>query len=316
MNRRQVRMLLIAISLITLSASAVFAQSQARVREDNTPIWRVDGAVIATTVPAGTTLDVVGNNGTGTFLKVIIPEQFGGHGEVGLIAASSIVLVRGTQPPLRRGSMVEPSPVVPEARRPSSPPPTPRERSESGMAVRGFGQAGLTLLSAQESFRIVADQAYAFAFGGGAQLRFRNGVFVEGSLDQFRKTGERVFIYDGTAFPLGIPNTVTVRPLLFTAGYRFGSTGPIVPYLGGGLGLFHLTERTPFTEEGEGIDEKHTGYRVSGGIEFHSSRWIGTAIEGTYTRVPDSLGGGGVSQLVGERDLGGFEFRVKVLLGR
>jgi opacity protein-like surface antigen len=318
MNNRQVCVVsLVATLIITLSVSAVFAQSRARVYEDHTPIWRIDVPVVAATVPAGTVLDIVGRTGTGTFFKVVIPEQFGGHGEIGLIAASSIVLVPGSgDPPVRRGSSTVKPPPTGSSDQRASPDRTPRGSGEPGIAVRGFGQGGLMVPSAQESFQAVAGQTYAFTFGGGAQLRFRNGIFIEGSLDQFRQTGERVFVYDDTVFPLGIPNTMTVRPLLLTAGYRFGSTRPVVPYLGGGIGLFHLTESTPFSEEGEGLDEKYTGYRMSGGVEFRSSQWVGTAIEATYTRVPDSLGVSGVSQVFGERDLGGFEFRVKVLFGR
>ena len=163
---------------------------------------------------------------------------------------------------------------------------------------------------------MVASQAYLFAFGGGAQLRFRNGIFVEGSLDQFKKTGQRVFIDGEEVFPLGIANTITVRPLMFTGGFRFGSTRSFVPYVGGGIGTFHLDERTPFSDDEEGVDESRTGYRMSGGIEFRGNQSVSTAIEAAYTRVPDSLGVGGVSQVVGERDLGGFEFRLKVLFGR
>ena len=60
-------------------------------------------------------------------------------------------------------------------------------------------------------------------------------------------------------FRLGIPNTITVRPLLFTAGYRFRSSGRMIPFVGGGVGIFQLTERTPFSDEAEAVDEKHTG---------------------------------------------------------
>jgi len=316
MNRRQLRVVsLMTGLLITLSASVAFAQSQARVRQDRTTIWRIDAPVVAATVPAGTLLDVVGQ--AGSFYKVLIPEQFGGHGEVGRIAAGSFVFVPGSgDRTISHDGTAEAAPTAPADSRPASHSSPPRRHDEPAMAVRGFGQAGLMRPSAQESFRTVADQVYGFAFGGGVQLRVRNGLFVEGSFDQFRKTGERVFVYDDTVFPLGITDTITVRPLLFTAGYRFGSTRPVVPYVGGGLGVFHLTERTPFSEAGESIDETHTGYRMSGGVEFRGGQWLGTAFEAAYTHVPDALGNGGVSEIVDERDLGGFEFRVKLLFGR
>lgn len=316
MNGRQARVVSLITSLIiTLSASAAFAQSKVRVVQDNTMIWHIGVSVAAGTVPAGTVLEVVRQ--TGTFYEVLIPEKFGGQGQVRRIAASSVeVISRSVNPSVRRNAPVERTSPDPDAQRSASPSPVVHERGEPAMAVRGFGQAGLMMPSARESFRTVAGDAYGFAFGGGAQVRFRNGLFVEGSLDQFRKTGERVFVYDDTVFPLGIPNTITVRPLLFTAGYRFGPSRSVVPYLGGGIGLFSLTERTSFSEGGESTDDQSTGYRMSGGLELRSSQFVSTALEAAYTRVPNSLGIGGVSQLFGERDLGGFEFRVKLLFGR
>jgi opacity protein-like surface antigen len=314
MSSRQARLVSLMTNLIlTLSVQVAFAQSQARVVHDSTMIWRADESVVAATVPAGTVLDVVGR--AGTFYTVVIPENFGGHGQLGRIAEGSVVLVPGSGDRPVRATTVEPSPAGDDGRRPVSPSPTPGGQGHA-IAVRAFGQAGLAMPSARESFRTVTNQAYLFAFGGGVQLLFRNGAFVESSLDQLKKTGESVFIDGEDVFPLGVANTITIRPLLFTAGYRFASARSFVPYLGGGIGVFHLNERTPFSEEGEAINENRTGYRMSVGVEFGGSQSVSAAIETAYTRVPDSLGFGGVSQVVGERDLGGLEFRVKVLFGR
>jgi opacity protein-like surface antigen len=90
----------------------------------------------------------------------------------------------------------------------------------------------------------------------------------------------------------------------------------MIPYVGGGVGIFQLTEHTPFSDEDDAVDGKHAGYRMSGGVEVLSGRVVSMALEGAYTRVPDSLGISGMSQVTGERDLGGFEFRMKLLFGR
>ena len=53
-----------------------------------------------------------------------------------------------------------------------------------------------------------------------------------------------------------------------------------------------------------------------GGAEIRVSKWVGVAADVQYTRVPGMLGQGGVSQQVGETDLGGMAGRVRVILGR
>ena len=114
---------------------------------------------------------------SGRFYEVIIPDEFGGHGEVGPISASSITFMpRSAALPVRPRS-VDPAPPVPELKRPSSQAePASRRPEGPGMAVRGFGQAGLVVPSARESFRAVADNGHGYAFGGGVQVRLRNGA--------------------------------------------------------------------------------------------------------------------------------------------
>ena len=293
--RRTLTLAVTVTVLIVTNAVVGLAQTSARVVRNDTIIWRFDAAIPVGKVQAGTVLDVV--RSLGAFVEVVIPAELGGHGETGRIALSTVeVIGRPSQP--RTQSAASSSIVEPK------------------IGLRWFGQAGVAVPAAQDSFEAVTDRAYGFAFGGGAQIRFRNGLFVEGSFDQLRKTGERVFVSDGTVFPLGIPDTVTIRPLMFSAGYRFSRTRRTVPYVGGGIGTFQLIERTPFSDSTETVRERHTGYRVLGGIELRRRRRLAAAVEGAYTRVPDSLGIGGVSQVFGEHDLGGFDARVKVLFGR
>ena len=69
-----------------------------------------------------------------------------------------------------------------------------------------------------------------------------------------------------------------------------------------------------FSDEDEAVDEKHAGYRLSGGVEVLGGRVVSMALEGAYTRVPDALGISGMSEVTGERVLGGFEFRLKLIV--
>ena len=58
-----------------------------------------------------------------------------------------------------------------------------------------------------------------------------------------------------------------------------------------------------------------TSYHVQAAAEWHKRGLLATAVELQYTWVPNALTGG-VAGSVGERDLGGVQVRVKILLGR
>ena len=165
-------------------------------------------------------LDVVGQ--VGRFYQVIIPGS-----SAGMAKSDESRRVPSRSCPDRPRLPFVYAASTPRRLSPSSGPPhAARFTAAPGTGNRGAwfrtgrigGAVGARKLSGDRG------QRYGFAFGGGVQVRLRNGAFFEGSLDQFRKTAERVFVYDDTVFRLGIPNTITVRPLLFTAGYRFRSS--------------------------------------------------------------------------------------------
>ena len=51
------------------------------------------------------------------------------------------------------------------------------------------------------------------------------------------------------------------------------------------------------------------------GAEFRGRGWIAAAVEFQYTFVPDSLTGG-LADIYDEHDLGGFDVRFKIVIGR
>ena len=55
---------------------------------------------------------------------------------------------------------------------------------------------------------------------------------------------------------------------------------------------------------------------VNGGFEFRLHRWIGASADVQYSRVKGILGTGGLSQQLGEDDLGGVAARFKFIVGR
>ena len=189
---------------------------------------------------------------------------------------------------------------------------------EAAAQFRGFADVGSRTFTAAESFETILGSATGVVFGGGIEEVLPNGIFANVRASRFRKTGERVFLFEGERFPLGIPATVTVTPVEITAGYRFARGQRVVPYAGGGVGWHRYEEGSDFADEDENVDEWFTGYHVLGGAEVRLLRWLGAAGELQWATVPDALGkeATGVASQFDETDLGGVTFRLKVVIGR
>lgn len=184
--------------------------------------------------------------------------------------------------------------------------------------VRGFADVGTTTFTAEESFKAVLGRDRGLVFGGGVEAVLPQRIFASLRASRFRETGERLFIFQGQQFRLGIPTTVTVTPLELTGGYRADFGWRIVPYGGAGVGWHRYEETSRFADPSENVKEWFTGYHVLGGAEFRVARWVGAAVEAQWASVPDALGAdpNGVSQQFNESNLGGVTFRAKVVVGR
>lgn len=190
-------------------------------------------------------------------------------------------------------------------------PPRPRGR----LMIRGFGQTGGTLFTAEDSFDTIVGNPFGLIVGGGGQVVLPNGVFAQVSLDRFRETGSRVLVSGTQIFTLDAPVRVTVTPVLFSVGYRPPTTARYAPYAGGGLGWHSLEEESPSSAGFDPVDEQKIGYHVFGGVEVPLGRWLAVGGEVQWATVPDALGETGVSAAFGEDDLGGTTFRVKFIVG-
>jgi opacity protein-like surface antigen len=281
---------------IALSSSAAFGQSQVRVLRDQSTIWRQDAPVVATTVKAGTVLDVVGR--VGRQYVVVIPPEYGGKGDVGLIAVSQVEVVEK-----------QPSTSPVRARPPSRPAAVSRS-----VEAFGFGDVGYGSWLARNTFSEVLGSSRAPMFGGGFQVRHRN-LFIEGSVERFEKTGDRVAVIGGEVFNLGIADTVRIIPLSATVGYRYAGRR-VTPYAGGGVGTYLYKESSDFADPSENVSEHFMSYHVVGGLEFVSRGWVRAAFELQFATVPGALGDTGASAMFNERNLGNLHGRVKILVGR
>jgi len=223
-------------------------------------------------------------------------------------------------------------PKKPDPQKPA-PPPAPRSTSaarppEKAFRIAGFGEFGSTSFTASKSFDAVLDKSTMTAFGGGAQLVLRSGLFVQVDITHSSDTGERVFVNNGQVFKLNETEKIEMTPIDLTAGYRFrfgrrrGVALPprptaaerIVPYVGAGIGTLRYKETGQFAQPGDDVDESFTSYNAMGGVEVRILRFLGTAVEFQQRWVPDGLGKSGASKAYNETDLGGSTIKFKILV--
>ena len=189
--------------------------------------------------------------------------------------------------------------------------------AEAQVGFRGFVDGGSTTFTAQKSFKAIFGTGTGLMYGGGGEAVERN-IFLNLRASRFRKTGERVFIFEGQEFPLGIPETVTITPVQLNGGYRFDFGSWVVPYAGIGAGWYKYAETSTFNDASENVHETFKGFQLTGGAEFRLSRWLGAAAEAEWSRVANALGqdDNSVAKAFGETDLGGTTFRVRIIIGR
>lgn len=190
--------------------------------------------------------------------------------------------------------------------------------STEQFSIRGFGDAGVTIFTARRSFDAILGRPSGALFGGGVEVGLTSHVFLSVSASRFRRTGHRVFVFQGQVFNLGVPATIAVTPIEITGAYRFSTSHGWIPYTGGGIGFHKYDETSRPAIEGDDVHATYVGYQVLGGLEKGVSKWIAAAVEAQFASVPNALGKdpSGVSNTFDEHNLGGFTLRLKVAVGR
>jgi opacity protein-like surface antigen len=183
--------------------------------------------------------------------------------------------------------------------------------------LRGFGDVGSTTFTAGQSFAAILGSATGKVFGGGVEVVLPVSVFANVRASRFRETGQRVFLFGGEQFDLGIPTTITVTPVEVTGGYRFGISDRFTPYGGAGVGWYGFKETSQFSTDAENVDDRFTGFHFLGGAEIGLWRWLALAGELQWATVPDAIGDdpNSVSHEFNESNLGGTTFRFKIVVG-
>jgi hypothetical protein len=182
--------------------------------------------------------------------------------------------------------------------------------------LRAFGQFGGVLFTARDSFEAILDGAFGPIYGGGGQIVFPNGGFIQAGFERFTKQGTRVVVSGDQLYVLPFPTDVSVTPVLVTFGYRPVPRGRLAPYLGAGFGIHRYEEESPSLPALDSISTNHFGFHLVGGAEVPLLPWVALAGEAQWAGVPKALGDSGVSLVFDETDLGGTTFRVKIIVGR
>lgn len=192
----------------------------------------------------------------------------------------------------------------------------PRPRPSRSVGARVYGVYGGVALASADTFEAVADTSRTTTVGGGVQVtRLWRDLFVDVSLHRHALDGERVFVSDGTVYPLGIPLDVTFQPIDVSAGWRL-SMPRYSPYVGLGLSSIGYRETSPFAQAGDDVDERATGVVILAGVDVVAWRFLSIGGELRYRLVNGVLGEGGASAIYGEEALGGVQYALRLSIGR
>jgi opacity protein-like surface antigen len=199
------------------------------------------------------------------------------------------------------------------ARTPAPPPPA------RGLAIRGYGEAGMHWFAATDTFEAVLGSSSGPIFGGGVEALWNRRLAISFDVSRFQATGERVFVFNGEVFPLGIETKVNIVPMAANVAYRHERPRrALTPFVGGGVNWHRYTETSDFAADGDDISATHLGIHALGGVEWRASPYLSVGGVGRWMSVRDALGDEPTSAAAAfdEHDLGGFDLRVRIVVGR
>jgi opacity protein-like surface antigen len=90
----------------------------------------------------------------------------------------------------------------------------------------------------------------------------------------------------------------------------------VAAYFGGGVVRMRFRETSDFATDTDDVDQTTSGYTLFAGLELRMLRSVIVGAEAGYRRVPNAIGGGGISQKYNESDLGGAVFRFLIGIRR
>jgi hypothetical protein len=171
------------------------------------------------------------------------------------------------------------------------------------------------LTGAQRSAQAVFGSSGSAAFGGAFRYVHQRGFYVAAGARAWSKDGERVFAASATApvQHLGFPLSVRLTPITGTVGYRFRRDRSLVPYAGVGGGVTRYREESEIAGEALSDSRSAGTFVAEAGVEYGKGR-LRYALEGSYSIASGAVGLGGISEVYGEDDIGGWSILGKVVL--
>ncbi len=170
------------------------------------------------------------------------------------------------------------------------------------------------LTGSRNSARAVFGSSGSGTFGGAFRYVHRRGFYVAAGARTWSKDGERVFAASATApvQHLGFPLSVRLVPVTGTVGYRFRRTRTLVPYVGLGGGVTLYREESDVTGDVRSESRSAGTFLGEAGVEYGKGRFR-YALETSYSIATGGVGLGGISEVYGEDDIGGWTILGKVV---
>lgn len=192
-------------------------------------------------------------------------------------------------------------------------------RSTTAAAKPSIGIFGLfdyTTIASQKSFDAVFGEHTTTAPGVGVDaINLWKGLFVRAAGSQSTLSGERVVIFNGEVFKLGIPLKAELTPLEFGGGWRFQSRNPasrLAPYVGASAITLKYKETSSFADSGENADETYSGFGVFGGVDVRLLKQVFGGVEGQFRSISFTPAAGSAADNFKEKNLGGMVLRVRL----
>ena len=181
----------------------------------------------------------------------------------------------------------------------------------SHAAAGGFGVTAdgsfRTMSNSPDTEKAIFDTKGAFSGGFGLtwDLNDRWRFGIEGR--QVSRDGERAFALDAAspAFRLGHPLKFKMTQVLATGTFSFGKLGPVTPYVTVGAGQVSWKETSTIAGLTESASGSSALFEARVGFERRLGR-VRIGLEGGMALAPGAVGAGGISQVYGEKDIGGL----------
>ena len=189
-------------------------------------------------------------------------------------------------------------------------------RSSTKPSIGLFGLFDFASIASKESFDAVFGKHSTTAPGVGVDaINLYKGLFVRVAGSRSTLKGERVVIFNGDVFKLGIPLTAELTPLEFGGGWRFASRSPaarFAPYVGASAIMLKYKETSSFADSSENADESYSGFGVFGGVDIRLVKQVFGGIEGQYRSISFTPAANSAADSFKEKDLGGTVLRVRL----